>query len=105
MATGPPNFSLPLARSIACNRWKNVGPDVMTDLLTTYSAFVDGSITGVPVTPTSGVISPAPWPTKHTAGGHALPFEGTDVSPGVPPCPESIRFVCHSCTHGFVSAS
>src|SRR6516164_11016432 len=85
---------------MACKRWKNVGPETITDLETTYSVFVDGSITGVPVTPTSGVMSPYPSPTRWPEGP-----EGTEVSPVVPPCAESIRLTCHSCTHGEASAS
>jgi len=57
-------------------------------------------MTGVPVTPTSGVISPKPAPTK-------LPVvpEGTEVSELLPPCAASIRFACHNGVQGVVLTS
>jgi hypothetical protein len=64
MVTGDCVFSLPDKRSIACSRWKNALCAALTDLETTYSVPLTGSMTGVPVTPTSGVMSPSPSPTR-----------------------------------------
>src|SRR6185437_5983670 len=59
-----------------------------------------GSMTGVPITPVSGAMSPEPPPTR-------LPVvpEGTEVSPLLAPCAVSMRFACQSCRQGPLSAS
>src|SRR6266436_6660748 len=101
MATGDPDFSLPVARSMACRRWWKVVPPEFIDFETTYRTAPAGSITGVPVTPTSGAISPpGPKPTRKLA----FPL-GTVVSPAVAPCPVSMRLTFHSCVQGLASAS
>jgi hypothetical protein len=43
--------------------------------------------------------------SKSLAHQCARTEDGTDVSPLVPPCVESIRLTCQSCTHGEASAS
>src|SRR5579862_3696206 len=57
-------------------------------------------MTGVPITPVSGVMSPSPTPTS----GFVVP-EGTLVSPAVPPCAASIRLTDQSGAQGDASAS
>ncbi len=70
------------------------------DLLTKYTVCATGSMTGVPVTPTSGLMSPKPAPTRVLG----VP-EGTEVSLGVAPCAASNSDTCHRVTQGAASAS
>ena len=68
-------------------------------LLTTYRVFDTGSMTGVPVMPTSGLTFP-PGLTSDVG----VP-DGTDVSPAVAPCAASNSEACHRVRHGEASAS
>src|SRR5262249_40702661 len=56
ISIGLPAFSAPVVKSRAWSHWWNVvGP---LDLEMAYRVFVAGSMTGVPVTPMSGIRSP-----------------------------------------------
>src|SRR4029077_7933839 len=54
--TGPPNFSCPVEMSTACNLWMKVFVLEFLEVATTYNVLELGSMTGVPVIPTSGPI-------------------------------------------------
>ncbi len=73
--TGPFNFSASVVTSSACKYWTML--PLTFDLATTYSVPPTGSMTGVPVIPTSGTRSLQPSPRAihgGTAGGIKLTF-------------------------------
>src|SRR4029079_10601399 len=59
-STGEPVRSAPVVTSSACRRCTQL--PLSTPLLSTYNVSVTGSITGVEMTPTSGVMSVQPKP-------------------------------------------